>query len=182
MAPEVSHVELARATRDDLEAIVGVVNRGYFAKDAQWVKVPRTNEKEILELLDAPGDLLVLRLRPELELEAAAKPEASEAARGRVIGSVHVEIKGEEALMKMLAVDAGYQGRGLGRRFIGEIESCARARGAKAMTLWTLNVREDLLRYYPKLGYELTGKNYEWENRDVFVTEKVVMHELRKPL
>jgi ribosomal protein S18 acetylase RimI-like enzyme len=58
----------------------------------------------------------------------------------------------------MLSVDARVGSRGVGRRLMDEGEAAAcTAYGCRAVVLFVLNVRDDILAWYKRRGYEATG-------------------------
>jgi predicted GNAT family N-acyltransferase len=59
-----------------------------------------------------------------------------------------------EAQVRSMATEEAARGRGLGRRVMEYLEQAARAEG---VTTIFLNAREDVVPFYAKLGYEVTG-------------------------
>jgi amino-acid N-acetyltransferase len=59
----------------------------------------------------------------------------------RVVGCVGLELFGETALLRSLAVRSGARGRGVGRRLVGGILEHARSRGAREAVLLTTTVQ-----------------------------------------
>jgi GNAT superfamily N-acetyltransferase len=74
-----------------------------------------------------------------------------------LIGSVSVELREERAYVGLLAVDPTTQRTGVGRRLMSAAENYARANGCRAVDLQIVNVREELLGFYRRLGYVETG-------------------------
>jgi SAM-dependent methyltransferase/N-acetylglutamate synthase-like GNAT family acetyltransferase len=93
---------------------------------------------------DLPALLGLLRAASLPETGVAAHLETFLVARGagRVVGCAGLELHGDTALLRSLAVDAGWRGLGLGRRLAGEVERLAVARGARRAVLLTSTVRE----------------------------------------
>jgi GNAT superfamily N-acetyltransferase len=58
----------------------------------------------------------------------------------------------------LLTVEPTLQAAGLGRRLIAAAEDCARAFGAKAMEMTVIASRGELIAYYERRGYALTGE------------------------
>lgn len=79
---------------------------------------------------------------------------------GRLVGCVQVTDKGEAlAYLGMLSVDPDLQGAGLGRRLIAaaETEACSRF-GADRMEMTVITQRRELIDWYVRCGYQLTGE------------------------
>jgi GNAT superfamily N-acetyltransferase len=74
-----------------------------------------------------------------------------------LIGSVYAELRGERSYAGLLAVDPSQQRAGVGSRLMAAAEEYARANGCRAMDLQIVNVRDELLALYRKLGYVETG-------------------------
>ncbi len=55
--------------------------------------------------------------------------------------------------MNLLAIDARYQGRGIGRRLVEWLEQCARVAGTFIVSLEVRLSNEDARAFYRKLGY-----------------------------
>ena len=77
-----------------------------------------------------------------------------------MVGCVQVTDKGEAlAYLGMLSVDPDLQGAGLGRRLIASAESEARNRfGADRMEMTVIAQRRELIDWYVRCGYQLTGE------------------------
>jgi GNAT superfamily N-acetyltransferase len=81
-------------------------------------------------------------------------------ADDRLIGSVTVSDKGDGiAYLGLLSVDPLSQAAGIGRRLIGEAERLARDRfGARLMEMTVVKQRGELIAFYERRGYALTGE------------------------
>jgi amino-acid N-acetyltransferase len=70
-------------------------------------------------------------------------------SRGAIIGCAAVELYGDTALLRSVAVDPGWQGRGLGTELVEKITWLARDRGAHTLFLLTTGAAE----YFAALGF-----------------------------
>ena len=79
---------------------------------------------------------------------------------GDLVGCVSVTDKGDRlAYLGMLTVDPAQQGGGLGRRLIAAAESEATSRfGATRMEMTVIAQRAELIAWYERCGYALTGE------------------------
>lgn len=139
------------ATAADIERLRPFVHAAYRGDSARrgW-----THEADLLDgqRIDAEG------------LGQAVEDPAQVillAERGGVLlGCVSITGKGAGlAYLGLLTVDPVRQGGGLGRRLIAEAESEARARfGADRMEMTVIAQRAELIAWYERLGYVLTGE------------------------
>jgi amino-acid N-acetyltransferase len=77
--------------------------------------------------------------------EAYAVAEAD----GRIVGAAGVEVYGGAGLLRSVAVDPAWQGRGMGAALTRERLAWARARGLEEVYLLTTTAAG----YFPKLGF-----------------------------
>ncbi len=107
------------------------------------------DETGILNLLsraDLPTeDLTVDKLRDFL----VAKSE-----KNIVIGSIGVELYQDAGLLRSLAVDPSYRGRGLGVELVRELESHAYRKGIKTLFLLTTTAKG----FFERLGFQITHR------------------------
>ncbi len=61
----------------------------------------------------------------------------------------------DEAQIRFMAVEDGFQGKGIGTLVLEELEKRVREKGAKYVVL---NARESAIRFYKKHGYHIAGK------------------------
>jgi len=73
---------------------------------------------------------------------------------GRIVGCAAVELYGDAALVRSVAVDEARRGEGLGTRLVARVEALARDAGAREAYLLT----ETAERWFPRFGYEPIGR------------------------
>lgn len=135
-----ARVRTRPATREDVPAIVRLVNRAYRVEDF-FISGDRTTALEIEQKQSHPsGVLLVL-----------------EEEDGALAGSVYVEIRGERGYLGMLSIDPDRQGRGLGRVLVRAVEAHCRAAGCRHLDLDVVNLREGLPEFYQSFGFVAYG-------------------------
>ena len=129
-------MSIRTAGPQDAAALAGLINAA-FVVEAFFKIGDRTSADEIAALMEAGGEFLVL--------------EASEP--GTLTGCVYLKCRGERAYFGMLSIDPTRQRQGAGRRLVDAAESRARERGCRFMDLHIVNLREELIPYYRRLGY-----------------------------
>lgn len=128
------------ATVDDVPEIVRVVNAAYRVEEF-FIRGPRTDGGEIqARLVTAGAGFLVV-----------------DGSNGSLAAAMLVEVRGERGYFGMLSVDPARQKEGLGRRLVSEAEAHCRAAGCTAMEIVVVDLRTELLPYYERLGYRVTG-------------------------
>lgn len=136
-----------RARPSDTAALTDLVNRA-FAIERWFLDVERTSADEIGGLI-ASGGFLVLEYAG-----GAADIGAAVLVHGPGQRS---DLAPSHAYFGMLSVAPELQGMGLGVRLVRVAEAVAEASGATAMTLRILSPREELSRWYKRLGYHEVG-------------------------
>jgi len=139
------------AREQDLAGLAALVNSAYrgetsragWTTEADLLGGQRTDAESLRTLVAAPGNvLLVLRAEPG------------------PVACVHLQQKaGGVCHLGMLTVSPRLQSAGLGRRLLAAAESWAvRHMGATAMEMTVIDVREELIAWYERRGYERTGE------------------------
>jgi ribosomal protein S18 acetylase RimI-like enzyme len=76
---------------------------------------------------------------------------------GQLIGAVEVRAAGPSGYFGMLAVDPSSRHAGVGRALVEAAEEHCRVAGCTVMTMSTGEERTELIPYYEKMGYRVTG-------------------------
>jgi predicted N-acetyltransferase YhbS len=139
------------ATLDDVAELNALVARAYRgdAARAGW-----THEADLLDGQRTDVDALSETIRHADKVILLAHDE------GTLVGCVLVERQaGGSAYLGMLSVDPARQARGLGRLLIHAAEKEAVTRfGATRMEMTVIRQRLELIAYYERRGYALTGR------------------------
>lgn len=139
------------ATIHDAEEISKLVNSAYrgdssragWTTEADYLDGQRTNAEIIRSELANPTKKVILCLREEGARE--------------ILSCVLVEkIAPEECYLGMLTVKPTLQAKGIGRILLEASEDFARQWGAKRMSLTVVHVRDTLMAWYERRGYERT--------------------------
>jgi len=72
-------------------------------------------------------------------------------------GCVYVEKRGERGYLGLLSVDPAWQKLGLGGQLVRASEEYFRQEGCAGVDLRVISARSELLPFYEKLGYRVTG-------------------------
>lgn len=138
------------ATAADLTELRALIERAYrgdsakagWTHEADLLGGQRTDMAALTEMLADPAQHLLI----------AADDDA-------LTGCVAVTHKPDgRGYLGLLTVDPALQAAGLGRRLIAAAEDCARDIGATAMEMTVIASRTELIAYYERRGYALTGE------------------------
>lgn len=147
-AAEPAAVEFAGA--DDLAALHALIESAYrgdsarrgWTHEADLLDGQRTDLAALTAIIDDPAQqLLVAR------------------DGSRLAGCIQITVKdGGIGYLGLLAVDPDVQANGLGARLIAAAEACLRQLGATNVEMTVIRQRTELIAYYQRRGYGLTGE------------------------
>ncbi|QMW23340.1 GNAT family N-acetyltransferase [Sandaracinobacteroides saxicola] len=146
------------ATPADLPALDALIHRAYRGDSARqgW-----THEADLLDGQRTDPETLAAALATPTETILLAD------TAGHLQGCVQVSDKGNGlAYLGLLTVDPTHQAAGLGRTLIAAAEAHARGLGATAMEMTVIAQRSDLIAYYQRRGYALTGETRPFPHHD----------------
>ncbi len=148
------------AVPDDLPALLNLIqsayrgdsSRGGWTHEADLIAGQRTDLATLAGILADPSHLLLI---------------ASDDA-GHVMGCVELTDLGDgRCYLGLLSVDPTLQSRGLGKQLITAAEADARTRfGAGHMEMTVIGQRSELIAYYQRRGYGLTGEERPFPYED----------------
>ncbi len=107
----------------------------------------RTTAADLKDDLASSTDISILLLRDAAELLACVRLERTTGIRGQLVCNIG-----------MLAVRPGTQNGGIGRAMLNHAEVEARAAGAQLAKMSVVSVRESLIAWYERRGYQRTGE------------------------
>lgn len=145
---------MSRAEKHDAGQIVTLVNSAYrgesskqgWTTEADLLAGLRTDTEEILRLISS-DDSMFLLCKTQAEL----------------IGSVHLQKQEDQVYLGMLAVSPSIQGRGIGKRLLEAAEQAAQETwGINKSVMTVIACRNELIAFYQRRGYRLTGINKEF--------------------
>ena len=139
------------ATLDDLDALHALVHRAYRGDSARggW-----THEADLLDGQRTDREALGAMLASDRQRVLVAEDGSD------LIGCVEVTDRGDgTAYLGMLSVDPERQAGGIGRQLIAAAEACAASDfGAGHMEMTVIRQRTELIAWYERRGYTLTGE------------------------
>ncbi|NDU75553.1 GNAT family N-acetyltransferase [Actinomadura sp. DSM 109109] len=141
---------LRAATADDVPALVALVESAYRGDSSRagW-----TTEADLLDGRRTDPEAVAAIVRDPNAIMLVAEAE------GALLACCQLEDRGGHAYFGMFAVSPSEQGGGVGRRVLAEAERWARERwGASEMHMTVISLREELIAWYVRRGYERTGK------------------------
>ena len=140
---------LATATPTDIPRIAQLVNRAYrgdasrqgWTTEAHLLDGQRIDEAGLHEMMAAPDAVMLLCL----------------GAGNELLGSFYAHAAGNKVSLSMLAVAPTGQGQGVGRLLLSAAEDYGRQHGCTTSKMTVISVRLELIAYYERRGYQLTG-------------------------
>lgn len=147
------------AVATDVPLIQPLVHHAYRGDRA---RVGWTHEADLLDAARIDEEALAASVSDPAQLILLAEQD------GELIGCVQVSDKGGGlAYLGMLTVAAPLQDKGLGRRLIDGAEAVARDRfGADRMEMTVIVQRTELIEWYERRGYRLTGETRPFPSTD----------------
>jgi ribosomal protein S18 acetylase RimI-like enzyme len=162
---------------DALGEIADIINGAYRGKgdpnawtgESHLVAGDRITAEELTADLAANPQALVLGVRANRDTPW--------------LGSVWVHPVDETTwYLGLLAVRPGGQNTGLGRRVLSAAEAFAKARGAERMRLTVIHVREELIAWYERRGYQRSGASEPFPTQYTTLQDGLLLLEMIKPL
>lgn len=134
--PPTSHPTIRTASPSDAAEIVRVTNRAYVAEHF-CLKGDRTDAVDVSSRM-ASGRFLVID-DPQRE--------------GALRGLVYLSVAEDRGYLGTLSVDPDFQGMGLAKALITEVEHQCRLAGCRFLDITVVNLRKELFPFYAKLGF-----------------------------
>lgn len=143
------NITITPATSDDAPALNKLVNTAYRGEEAKqgWtteadlLEGTRIDETILRELLQTP-DTTVLKYEEDNIL----------------LGCVELRKVGSKLYLGMLSVKPNTQGKGIGKKLLVAAEESARKLQCTAITMNVIDGRQELIDWYIRHGYALTGE------------------------
>lgn len=138
------------AVVQDIPALVQLVNSAYrgetsrqgWTSEADLLDGIRTSENQLREMMQHP-QAVILKYTDEQE---------------QIIGCVFLEKRAHQMYLGMLTVQPALQARGIGKQLMIAAEALAKARGCSSIIMSVISDRRELISWYERRGYRLTGE------------------------
>jgi ribosomal protein S18 acetylase RimI-like enzyme len=148
------------ADEHDVPAVVALIESAYrgessragWTTEADLIDGQRTDAAAVVTVVRTPGSVMLVG-----------------EADGQLVGCCQLERRpAGEVYFGMFSVRPGRQGQGLGREILAEAERLAREDwGARIMVMAVLAQRPDLIAWYERRGFLLTGETRPFPYGDV---------------
>lgn len=145
----IPNLRIQAATTDDIKALDQLVNSAYRGDSSRagW-----TTEADLLE---------GIRITENGLQEIIKKPEATllkaEDEAGNLLGCVYLEQQEDALYLGMLTVKPQLQNSGIGKKLLYAGEDFAKTKGLHKMRMTVISVRNTLIAWYQRHGYQPTG-------------------------
>ncbi len=139
------------AMPEDIPALLILVNSAFRGESSKkgWtheadliIGEARTDEAMLLDMMLEPNAMM-LKYRNEA---------------GRIEGCVYLQVKETGLYLGMLTVEPELQNAGIGKKLLTAADAFARKRRCTRIYMSVISVRKDLIAWYERHGYTLTGE------------------------
>lgn len=163
-----------KALPDDAERVSALVNSAYrgesskagWTTEADLVDGERTNPDLIQEIISTKHNQIFVVEKDNL-----------------IIGSLHLIQEDLETLYAgMLAVEPTLQAGGVGKFMLNKVFELGAEVKVKKIRITVISVRPELIKYYERLGFELTGKEEPFPHPELAKVEDLHFLEMIKRL
>ena len=145
-------MEVRLASADDVDAVVALAHSAYrgessragWTTEADLLDGGRTDAPMVRDLIAAEGSMILV-------VDDPGEP-------GSLLACCHLQRRPDSAYLGLFAVSPGMQGRGVGTALLAAATGLARDWGVARLELTVLNHRPELLAWYERLGFTMTGK------------------------
>jgi ribosomal protein S18 acetylase RimI-like enzyme len=149
---------ILRATAADADTLDRLVNSAYrgeesrkgWTTEADLLEGTRIDAEALRDLIARPGTV-ILMYKEDNEL----------------LGCVELRKEAGRLYLGMLSVRPATQGRGVGKALLKAAESHARVEGCETIFMTVISGREELINWYLRHGYRLTGERKPFVVPDV---------------
>jgi ribosomal protein S18 acetylase RimI-like enzyme len=158
---------ITKATLADIPALNLLINSAYrgesskkgWTTEADLLEGKRTTEEELTQTIQDPKNTILKFTE-----------------NGKIISSVLLVEKEHQLYLGMLTVSPELQNSGIGRKMLTEAENHAKSLGLSSIIMTVISVREELIAWYKRNGYEDTGE------REAFPQSEIHVNISEKPL
>ena len=149
----------SKATLDDVSALNKLINSAYrgesskigWTTEADLIEGGRTTEKELIEIIQDKKNTILKFTEND-----------------QMLGCVLLIEKENLLYLGMLTVSPELQNSGIGKKLLQQAEIQASELGLSKIGMTVITVREELISWYKRHGYEDTGAREPFPVSDVF--------------
>ncbi len=139
---------ITKAVVEDAHELNTLVNSAYrgdssrqgWTTEADLLDGTRTNAAAIIELIQTPGTTLFKYTEGD-----------------QILGCVELRNEKGKLYLGMLTVRPHLQGKGIGKKLLVAAEEEAKKQNCQSIFMTVLSVRKELIDWYVRHGYQLTG-------------------------
>jgi ribosomal protein S18 acetylase RimI-like enzyme len=139
------------AEEKDIPSLVALMDNAYRGEGSKqgWTSEAdlfignrRTDEATVTKLINKPGAVFLKHLNEEAVID----------------GCVFLDKKAAKIYLGMFSVSPSAQGKGIGKKLLAAAEEYAKEQSCSSIYMTVITVREDLIAWYGKYGYQKTGR------------------------
>ena len=139
------------ADEKDILSLVALMDTAYRGENSKqgwtseadlFIGNKRTDETTVSDLIKKPGAVFLKYLNEEGKLE----------------GCVLLNKKDNRIYLGMFSVSPTAQGKGIGKKLLAAADDYAREHNCASIFMTVITVREELIAWYERNGYQKTGK------------------------
>jgi ribosomal protein S18 acetylase RimI-like enzyme len=141
--------EIRPASIVDVKSINRLVNSAYrgeeskqgWTTEADLIDGTRVDEEVLSDLIKKSGTTVLTYWQ-----------------EGELFGCVELRKEGSKLYLGMLSVNPNTQGKGIGKKLLAAAEVFAKENSCTAIFMSVISVRQELIDWYVRFGYALTGE------------------------
>src|SRR6185436_7025022 len=142
---------IAIADEKDVSSLVALMDCAYRGESSKqgwtteadlFIGEKRTDETTVTNLIKKPGAVFLKYLSDN----------------GTIDGCVFLHKKENRLYLGMFSVSPSAQGKGIGKKLLVAADEYARSQGCSLIYMTVITVREKLIAWYERNGYQKTGK------------------------
>ena len=165
---------ITKINREDVPAVVHLINIAYRGEAAQksW-----TSEGDYITGARTSEDgIRALMVRPDTDNFKCCNAEE------HLLGFVCLEKKPSFVYLSFLTVNPAAQTGGIGKHMLAFAETYAQSNRKPAIIITVVNVRHQLIAWYERRGYQLTGKTFPFPAEAGQVRVPIHLVEMKKDI
>jgi ribosomal protein S18 acetylase RimI-like enzyme len=155
------NIDISIITPSDLVILVNSAYRGESSKKG-W-----TTEAELLEGVRTDANTLLEQINQSDQTILKAID-----GNQKIIGCVSLQEKKDKLYLGMLTVQPDIQATGIGKKLLSSAEEYAKNKKIYCIEMTVISVRQELIEWYQRRGYQLTGEKREFPSDPKFGIKK----------